>query len=322
MDEIEKKQTEFSLQSNQISNSMYYCSAIERKLIAVAISRMEKGYSYFNGERFATFGIKMTVKEILAILGKRAKSGAEYKIIKNAVKTLIQRQIEIKTPTGYQFFNWFLAGNYNTKTNTVELAFSPYVAMTILDKTKGYSKLDFIILGNLKSQYSIGFYELAKSYEGFKGKDGNKKNQWFFEMSVEEVRRKFQIKDEEYSETKNLIQWVIKKPIEELNKINTFFNIEIIKIKQGNKTVGFKFLCTEKIKQYKISKNEPKAIRDEKAEINEEEKLIARLMRDFPEEYQNLLEEELSQGCLFGDPQVWAENRAKVRLLENHKNAN
>ena len=45
------------------------------------------------------------------------------------------------------------------------------------------------------------YYLVALSFKGFKGKKGNEKNSWFFEYSVEDLRKLFDIQDNEHYTT-------------------------------------------------------------------------------------------------------------------------
>lgn len=294
MNEIQEPEKKYCIQSNLVSRAMYYCPITERKLLAVAIATMEKMYFSVNGEKYATYGMKLKVNEILSILGNR-RSSKTVSVIGNAVKNITQRQVEIETESNFQIFNWFMAANYDKINDTVELVFNPIIALTIVNK-QGYTKLDFLILGQLQSQYSLGFYELAKSYQGFKCKNGNKKGEWYWDMTVEEVRKKFQLEKNEYPKIETLIQSIILRPIKSLNAVNPLFEITPTKIKKGRNTVGFRFLCSERISEKKIAKNltyiEKKEIEEENTEGLENATLKFKYSELFNELKQQVLNEQ------------------------------
>lgn len=89
------------------------------------------------------------------------------------------------------------------------------------------------------SLYAFRYYEIAVSYKGNKGRNGNRKGQWFFEYDVENLRRTLNIAEGKYAGRMNaFISRVVKMPIDELNRLNFDFSVSFEKIVQNRRTVG------------------------------------------------------------------------------------
>ena len=77
------------------------------------------------------------------------------------------------------------------------------------------------------------------------GKKGNRVGEWFFEYSVEGLRKILSIKDKEYQDVRNFHRRCIDLPLQEVNEKGLGFTIEVEKIKSGNKIVMYRFNCKE-----------------------------------------------------------------------------
>jgi Initiator Replication protein. len=83
-------------------------------------------------------------------------------------------------------------------------------------------------------------------------------------MTIEKIRDVFQLKKDEYSgRMNNFTKYVIEKPLAELNE-KTNINITYLKIKDGKNVLGFRFTCSEKVEEIKITKTDSKKLIAEK----------------------------------------------------------
>ena len=77
-------------------------------------------------------------------------------------------------------------------------------------------------MGKLQSFYAIRYYEMALSYRGFIGKEGNTEDEWFFEKTIDELRELF-VLQEKYKVTSMFRINVIDNPVAELNAAKVGF---------------------------------------------------------------------------------------------------
>ena len=136
-------------------------------------------------------------------------------------------------------------------------------------KEIGFSLFEVNDLGKLKSFYALRFYLIALSYKGFKGKKGNVKNSWFFEYSVEELRKLFDIQDNEYQKIGPFKNIVIDLPLKELNEKNLGIQIVCVPIKKGRKIIGFHFDCIDATKISKLQDMSNLALESKSRDDNE-----------------------------------------------------
>lgn len=189
-------------------------------------------------------------------------------------------------------------------------------------KEIGFSLFEVNDLGKLKSFYALRFYLIALSYKGFKGKKGNVKNSWFFEYSVEELRKLFDIQDNEYQKIGPFKNIVIDLPLKELNEKNLGIQIVCVPIKKGRKIIGFHFDCIDATKISKLQDMSNLALESKSRDENESNdsesmKQAIEIIAANPVRYAEILKEEKDNPNLFG---LSPELNAIIRLQKELEN--
>lgn len=297
-DEILKNK-EYQLQANDISNSIYSCSVHARRLIAYCISNayndkvelpMVIGDLQIGSMTMPCMKSVFSYQDFFNRLGMKNDSRQIIQV-KKAVDECMRAVIGIETLDHYKKYTWFISSDINKKTGMIEMTFNPLIYKAITEwyfSTKGYSALSLELLGELSSFYAMRYYEMALSKIGNIGKNGNEQGQWFFEWTINELKTLFELQNKKsYERTENFISRIVIDPIKELNFKNKDFQIEVIKIKEGRKTVGFRFLCTAiNKKMWKIEKSDTYEDKQTKAEINKLEKDISFYKMKFSKEWE------------------------------------
>jgi plasmid replication initiation protein len=232
-------------------------------------------------------------------------------LIRSAVKECARNVITVKDDDeAYGLMPWFEKVYVDWKANRFFLTFNADLAKLLME-LKGKTRLDLIDIGKLQSKYAIRFYELAMSYAGFAGKNGNKEKCWYFEREVGELRELFAISDKKYKMAKDFRIRVVDEPIQELNSADVGFKIEIEYIRKGKKLTGFRFCC------HYESRTEREATPPAET-LTEKEN--AKLKKLYPELWEKFYQEELSQKQLFPCPsEIWditCQERAFNRLRQ------
>lgn len=203
---------------------------------------------------------------------------------------------------------WFQEVNADWKTDRFDLTFNVDLAKLIIE-LKGKARLDLIDMGKLQSKYAIRFYELAMSYAGFAGKNGNKEKCWYFERELGELRELFAIPDSKYKVTGNFRTKVVDEPIQELNAADVGFKIGIEYMRKGKKLIGFRFCCQYESRTEREATPQPETITEKENE---------KLKKLYPEQWEKYYQDELQQKQLFPcPPTTWdiaCQNRAFDRL--------
>jgi plasmid replication initiation protein len=236
---------EYVLQHNAISRSIYKLSPYARKLIAMAmalLSMSSKDYS-----------VTFTVSEFFEAMGlDYNKQGTNSKEkLRAAVEECLKSYIKIQMPDnswhGYTWFSENKLFDYKEDSpsgwQTISMSFNPALAAILKAFKKAYAPIELSELGKLQSRYAIRYYEIAMSYSGFAGKDGNRPGEWYFDMTIERLRLLFQVDNNKYKATKDFRVRVIDNPLKDLNTAAIGLSIEPEYIRKGRSLLGARFTC-------------------------------------------------------------------------------
>jgi hypothetical protein len=318
MNALQKKDTpEYVLQPNEISQAIYSLGPYARKLIAMAMSLVPPD----EGEYEVSFKVSEFLKAIG--LNPREQGLKTRACIKAAVRECLSGRIEIDKPNeDWEAYLWLtyaaLTGNNLERANgweKITMVFNPTIGEVIKAFKRGYSKINLADLGKLQSRYALRFYETALSFAGFAGQGGNRRGEWYFEMSIDDIRKRFQIDGKKYKDTKNFRVNVIDNPIEEINAAGLGLRIEPDYVRDGKWLIGARFRCRW------IKRDEPVPTNPATETGQDEEKLRTA----YPEEFEKLKTEELAilkqqPGLFYSDnlslQETHAEAKAFIRLKE------
>ncbi len=168
-------------------------------------------------------------------------------------------------------------------------------------RNEGFSKINLKQLGDLKSVYSFRLFLIAISFKGFMGRNGNKDGCWFFDYSVDELKKLF-VLDDDYP-TKEITRLVISNPLREINSKDLPFNINYTAKRSGKFISGYHFDCELKDS---LPAGEDDASND-KTELE-----LSVLKQKYSGKYIELLSAELAKKNLKTSP----EERAEAKLLK------
>jgi hypothetical protein len=327
---VKKDVSAYVLQPNVISQAVYSLGTNARRLVAMAMSMIS--------EKNDSYEVKFTVREFLDALG--LDDGTKQRqYVMAAVKECMGSYIEMTMPNGdWHGWTWFteshleteegLSGNTypntdklikhafdtpNTDTDkfanvwdSITMVFNPKLGQALKEFKKAYSKLDLLDLGKLQSRYAIRFYELAMSYSGFAGKDGNAPGAWWFELSLDDIRIRFAIDSKKYKVTQDFRRRIIDNPIEEINAAHIGLRIEPAYIRRGKRLLGARFNCRF------VKDGEPLPVTAATDTGKEDEELILRYSGKFAEFYAEAKETALP----FANNELFHKANALKKLRE------
>lgn len=280
------------LQPNQISQGLYKCSPMAKKLLAYTISNLKM--IKWNLEKEPSYEVYFKPVQFAKALGLQRIGIKQQELIKNALEELQSSYIAIDTGDTFQTFAWVSRTFYAPKDKLINICLNQMLGKALIEWQKGFTTIQLIEMGRLQSFYAMRFYEIAQSWVGKKGKDGNKQGEWYFEMSIQKIRDVFQLKDDEYvGRMSNFTTYVISNPIGEVN-LKTNLNINFQKLKEGKEVLGFRFTCREKTEQLKITTGDTCETKIRTETINEEAKTVEYYKKKYPEQFL-VLAEPLSQ---------------------------
>lgn len=286
--EYSKKLNRELLQPNQISQGLYKCSPLAKQLLAYVIADLKvMKWSKSNNETYET---TFKTSDFVKALGKTHIGSKQIDLIKGALVELQKSYIAIDTGKKFETFSWVTHAVYSEVDHLINIEINHHLGEALVEYKHGFTQIQLIELGRLQSFYAMRFLEIAYSWRGKMSKDGNIKGCWYFEYSVEELRKTFQMGDNEYSgRMTNFITKVIKNPLEEINT-KTNLTITFEKIKEGKNVTGFRFNCTEKAAPIMIAKGTSKDEADDIVIINAEQAELEYYKARYPDEFAEALD--------------------------------
>jgi plasmid replication initiation protein len=301
---------EFLIQKNAISRAIYTCNPYTRKLIAMATSLLSIDFEkHFNTTKERT--VKFTVRDFLKTLNI-ADGSRQREICKLAVKEAAGLTLTVfEDENTYAGITWFTRSYFSWGWDVIEMSFNPHLA-DILKTLRGESRLNLISLGKLQSFYSIRYYEIAMSYKGFMGQNGNKPDEWFFERTIEELRILFELQNK-YKSTGMFRVKIIDTPIKELNLANVGLKIECVY------TYG-RYKKLEKVRF--ICKNCPsEVVSDEDKAYTQLQKDIEKLKKLYPDEWEKTVKKYMQSQELgfFANSELFSKINAESKTYNDLK---
>ena len=304
---------------NNFLRASYKCSATTQRMYFYSI------FKYISSDKnqnsvsfsFSDFFSDLNLKD-----GQKTRT-----LIKESANEILDMKIVLEdNEKQYEVTNVFQSAKCVFTETTFSFKFTEDMKI-FLDTLKeiGFSLFEINDLGKLKSFYALRYYLVALSFKGFKGKKGNEKNSWFFEYSVEDLRKLFDIQDNEYTQIGPFRNIVVDLPLKELNERNLGIQIVCTPVKKGRKITGFHFDCIDSTHIAKINENNYVYIEDSNknnknsSAPEEDSQLMAlKIISQNPERYAEILKEEKANPNLFG---FSPEMQALMRLEEELKNA-
>ena len=318
----------YALQYNAISRSAHSMSATAKKLAIMATALLPLDQP--------STTVSFTFTDFCKAIGY-GDGGKEYKLFTTAVEECMKTIISIETgktikgKTSWEKFTWFEYAKFNAETGVCTMRFSKELADFLKEIKKVYAKINLLDVGRLQSKYALRLFEMAKSYESLAGKDGNEKDEWYFERSIPEFRHLFGVPDEAYQETKRFRQFVIENPVKEINNAGIGMEITTEGVKQGRNLKAIRLNCKKTPHKTQVKRGRKKKAEtadqielpelSNKPDDSRQGKELEHLKELYPAEFAELYQVELAKGPASipdGFKQIAAEGSALMQLKERH----
>jgi plasmid replication initiation protein len=313
---------QYVLQHNAISRSAHSLSVTARKIIAMSMALLPADFS----SRTVTFAFS----EFCEAVGYE-RGGATFKYFCSAVDECMGSVISLEIPcakTGKPIwvkYQWFSFARVHSATGEVVMVFSDILASVLLELKKAYAQIDLKTLGLFESKYSFRIYETAISYKSMAGQAGNRPGEWYFERTMEQLRKMFDLPEESYKDNYELKRAAVEKPVKEINSYKTGVSIAATGVKQGRRLSGVRFDCKEAPKAITAKKPRKKTPLPEQCELAaklEEKdntynsKQLQKLKHKYPDEFAALYAEELAKPSYLPADNEIRKVAAEVTALE------
>ncbi|MEO3257680.1 replication initiation protein, partial [Parabacteroides distasonis] len=235
-------------QSKDIQQSNYFTTAkydytLQEKIILYRVAEQAFEYREANKEWFKEHEGEYIAKDhvsfrlpITHFMTKEQRadgSGKCYDDVVAAFKSLTSKRIEFQTKDAFSFGALLNSADREPGEGIIYFTVHKFVWQSALDFTKGFTKLDLVVAMELKSAYSMRFYEIARRWSDTK----------IWKISVEDFRDLFGCK-EKYPAFNDMKRYIIDNAKEELDRVAPWsFSYEQHKV--GRKVESFTFYFYE-----------------------------------------------------------------------------
>ena len=207
---------------NQLIEARYNLNLNEQKIILYAVSKLDS----IHQKEFNV--VEIDIKDFTSLINTNEH---KYSEIKNIVKNLMKKQVEIDTKEGNLVANWVSSIQYKKNTSKVELEFSVKLKPYLLQLKSHYKSYKLKNVIRFKNKYAIRVYELLKQYENMKSKERT--------IKLDELKKMIGC-EAQYNRFANFEQKVLIPSRSEILK-HSDLCFEYEKIKDGRKIVAIKF---------------------------------------------------------------------------------
>lgn len=240
------------VKDNALINASYNLELVEQRLILLAIVEARasgKGISPNNS---------LTITASGYMNNYHTNRNTAYQALKDACNNLFERQFSYietnsKGNTEVVRSRWVSEIRYIDNEASVRLIFSPTVAPLITLLEKNFTSYELEQVAGLNSKYAVRLYEIVIAWRST-GKTPM--------LTIDELRDRLGVLDDEYTELKNLKARVIDFAIKQINE-KTDITITYEQHKNGRKIIGFTFTIKQKQKQVakpKDTDRDPKTV--------------------------------------------------------------
>lgn len=191
----------FSVCANALIKANQRMTLREMQLIQIAIAQICK-------EDTELFTYTTTAVELARFLGVSRQS--IYKDYSEITRNLLKNVITIETDDYVKSFQWLSYAEYNKKNHIITIRLHDELKPFLIGLSKLYTQIDLNTIIKFKTYYALRLYQLLLSEYG-----QSKKTK--FELTVEEIRNFYGIKDGMYTRPYDLIKKTVNSAVTELN---------------------------------------------------------------------------------------------------------
>ena len=236
---MEEKKTEFKKdikQSKQLPRFRYSLGVSEHKMLLAFFGQLKQYDDAFVPE-------KISLEDIVKYCG--FDDSNSYRIVKKCAKNLTRQSLEYYNGKDYSFISWFSYITY--KDGTIYYQLNNAIKSELLqlyENEKLYVTVNPALLPHFKTNYGLRFYLILK------GDLTSHKNETAY--SLEEIcymlalSETYNPKNNTACAASNQRAKIIEPAIKEINEISNI-HIDYKAIKEGRKTIGWKFYLSYKI---------------------------------------------------------------------------
>ncbi len=223
---LEQTDKKICTQDNQIIEACYSMTLIEKRLLMLAISKIDS-------TQFPKAHKPLIVSIDMQEWANCYNLQNPWQHVVGAAKSLRGRYVKFHPKAGTtKEVNWFDSIEYHDNDSYLTIQFSRSMQVRLSGMLEQFTKVDLLSVSQLRSIHAIRLYELLSQF----------KSTGYRAMTIKDFRFAMDCEDT-YKETKSLARAVIKPAIKEINT-KTNLTVTLENIKRGRKITAFKFIFT------------------------------------------------------------------------------
>lgn len=223
MSSIEKSCKNICTQDNQIVEACYSMTLIEKRLLMLAISKIDP-------MKFPESHIPLKVSIDTKEWEKHYPDTNTWRVLNRAATDLLSRNVTFHPKAEViKKVNWFSSVHYYEGEGYVTLEFTRPMQVRLAGMLEQFTKVDLLSVSKLRSTHAIRLYELLSQF----------KATGYREISIEDFRFAMDCKDT-YKENKALTRSIINPSIKEIND-KSDLTVTIENVTKGRRIIGYKF---------------------------------------------------------------------------------
>ena len=227
MAHLDRKNEVICTQDNQIIESCYSMTLLEKRLLLLTISKIDS-------TQFPKSTIPLIISVDAAEWAKYYSESNPWRDVKLAAKSLLSKHVTFHPKVGVEKkVNWFSSIEYHDEDGWITIEFTRPMQVRLAGMLEQFTKIDLLSVSKFKSIYSIRLYEIISQFGGT----------GYRVISLEDFRFSMDCQDR-YRENKELIKFVVKPALKEINQ-KTNLKIQMENVKKGRKISAFKFIFYE-----------------------------------------------------------------------------
>lgn len=264
------------VKDNALIEASHKLSEVEQRIILLAIVKARECYN--SVESLKDQELLIDVADYVNMFNVGSK--AAYRTIKKALLSLFNAK------WGYRYINennnlaerherFVQSVEYIDKEGVIKLVFANALIPMLVELERRFTAYEIEQVSNLRSQYAMRLYEFFLRMLDKKAGKG------WLDISVDDLRWRFNLSKTEYTRLDNFKRKVLDYSIKEINE-HTDLNVSYTQKKDKQKIVGFRFEFTKK-QVKKATKKQVKSI--EFNGLNDKEREIVESATAYADEH-------------------------------------
>lgn len=191
--------------------------------------------------------VTFRVGDLVKAFGKGDDSGKAYRAFRLDTFTdgLLKEIATVPAADGgWMKAQWVNLCHYDKDADTLRVRLNEPLMPYVLEYRKRYVVMTLEQMNQFEGRHAWRYYEIFSTKRHLAGKDGNPPGEFFFDMTIAEIRETLGLAPHEYKRTGDLRTNAVDYPIAEINHLNCGLSIEAEPRRRGKFLTGFRLHCT------------------------------------------------------------------------------